>query len=410
MPKSAFTEEDDALLGELGVEVETKKPKSLTPREERIIAGFEDILRFYEENGREPEHGEGNDIFERMYAVRLDRLRQLDECRALLEPLDTQGLLGEVRPESLAIDEDIDDDTLLEQLGVEAETVDITDLKHVRSSAEKRAAEEIANRERCDDFEAFKPLFDQVQNELKEGVRQSRVIRKEAGFLKTDIREGQFFILDGQTLYVADVGETIKAPNGEMDARLRVIFSNGTESNLLLRSLQRAIYKDESSRHISDPSAGPLFGDTSEEDDLASGTIYVLRSKSNHPVVDENREVLHKIGVTGGSVEKRIANAAKDATYLLADVEVVATYELFNINRTKFEQLMHRVFEPARLKISIKDRFGNPVEPREWFLVPLFVIDDAIEKFKDGTIGEYLYDPNEAKLLHCLASHQSESQ
>lgn len=399
MAKSAFTDEDDALLGELGVEVEAKKQKSLTPREERIIAGFEDIQRFYEEHGRAPQHGEGNDIFERMYAVRLDRLRQLEECRVLLEPLDHQGLLGNDQAPAASVEENIDDDALLEQLGIEAETADITQLKHVRSSAEKRAAEEIANRERCGDFENFKPLFEQVQAELKDGVRQSRTIRKEAGFLKTDIREGEFFILNGQTLYVAEVGEAIKAPNGEMDARLRVIFSNGTESNLLLRSLQRAIYKDETSRRITELTAGPLFGDAQEEEDLASGTIYVLRSKSNHPVVAENREVLHKIGVTGGSVEKRIANAAKDSTYLLADVEVVATYELFNINRKKFERLMHRVFEPARLKIDIKDRFGNPVVPREWFLVPLFVIDEAIEKFKDGTIGDYSYDPKAAKLV-----------
>lgn len=398
MAKSAFTDEDDDLLGELGVEVEAKKQKSLTPREERIIAGFEDIQRFFEEHGRAPQHGEDNDIFERMYAVRLDRLRQLEECRTLLEPLDHQGLLGEVEHATGDVEEELDDDALLEQLGVEAETADITQLKHVRSSAEKRAAEEMANRERCEDFEKFKPLFDQVQAELKDDVRQTRVIRKEAGFLKTDIREGEFFIVGGQTLYIAEVGEQIRAPNGEFDARLRVIFANGTESNLLLRSLQRAIYKDETSRRITEPTAGPLFGDSQAEEDLASGTIYVLRSKSNHPTVSENREVLHKIGVTGGSVEKRIANAAKDATYLLADVEVVATYELFNINRKKFERLMHRVFEPARLKIDIKDRFGNPVEPREWFLVPLFVIDEAIEKFKEGTIGDYSYDPEGAKL------------
>src|SRR5690606_10749723 len=122
-------------------------------------------------------------------------------------------------------------------------------------------------------------------------------------------------------------GEPIRAPNGQFDARLRVIYSNGTESNILLRSLQRALYKDETSRRISDPSAaGPLFSSEAEEDDLASGTIYVLRSKSDHPVVSGHRDIVHKIGVTGGSVERRIANAKIDATYLLADVEVVATY------------------------------------------------------------------------------------
>ncbi|MBO6764036.1 GIY-YIG nuclease family protein [Maricaulis sp.] len=393
-----FTEEDDALLAELGVEVEAKKAVTRTPREERIIAGFEEIQRFVEEHDRVPQHGEERDIFERLYAVRLDRIRKLEECRALVEPMDHQGLLAGTSPADSPDVEELDDDALLRELGVESETASITELRHVRSAAEKRAAEEIANREKCEDFERFKPLFEAVQTELDQGVRITRQIRKDAGFLKTDISQGQFFILGGQVAYVAEVGKRIKAPNGEFDARLRVIYSNGTESNLLLRSLQRALYKDETSRSVSEPSAGPLFGGEQEEEDLASGTIYVLRSKSSHPVVAENREVLHKIGVTGGSVEKRIANASKDATYLLADVEVVATYELFNINRKKFERLMHRVFEPAQLKIDIKDRFGNPVAPREWFLVPLFVIDEAIEKFKDGTIGEYVYDPESASL------------
>jgi len=312
--------------------------------------------------------------------------------------MDHQGLLNPETPGEPAPVDDLDDDTLLAELGIDAELSSITDLRHVRSSAEKRAAEEIANRQRCEDFESFRPLFEQVKNELDTGVRVSRVIRKEAGFLKADIRKGEFFILGGQTLYVVEVGEFFKAPNGEMDARLRVIYSNGTESNILLRSLQRAIYKDETSRRISDQNVGPLFSDASDDDDLASGTIYVLRSKSDHPAVQKNRNVLHKIGVTGGSVEKRIASAKLDPTFLMADVEVVATYELYNINRTKLENLIHRIFAPARLDIEIKDRFGNPVTPREWFLVPLFVIDEAVERIKDGTISGYVYDPNEACL------------
>lgn len=107
---------------------------------------------------------------------------------------------------------------------------------------------------------------------------------------------------------------------------------------------------------------------------------------------------MHKIGVTGGDVDKRIANAKVDPTFLLADVDVVATYELYNINRTKLENVIHRIFDPARLNIEIKDRFGHPVVPREWFLVPLCAIDDAVEKIKGGTIAHYIYDPNTARL------------
>lgn len=393
-----FTEDDDALLAELGVEVEAKKVGSRTPREERIIAGFEEIQRFVEEHGQTPQHGEERDIFERIYAVRLDRIREQADCRAIVEPIDHQGLLaGKVRVHS-EISDEIDDDALLAELGVEAEP--ITELKHVRSSAEKRAAEEIANREKCEDFHKFKPLFDSVQDELDSGVRITRQIRKNAGFLKADVKAGDFFILGGQTAYVAEKGEPIKAPNGEFDARLRVIYSNGTESNLLLRSLQRALYKDEASRRISDPSpSGPLFDSVTDDDDEASGTVYVLRSKSDLPLVKEHRDVLHKIGVTSGKVERRIANAKIDATFLLADVEIVATYELYNINRTKLEKLIHRIFDPARLDIEIKDRFGNPVVPREWFLVPLAAIDEAVEKIKDGTISTFKYDPKSATLI-----------
>jgi len=401
---SKFTDEDDALLGELGVEVEPEKPSARSPKDERIIAGFEDIQRFVEEHGRLPQHGEERDIFERLYAVRLDRLREQPECRALLEPIDRQNLLSSAAAPLAPVD-DLDDDALLAELGVGGTgDDDVTNLRFVRSGAEKRAAEDIANREKCKDFDRFLPLFDAVQHDLDTGARVTRPFVKDAGLLKADITQGQFFILGGQVAYVAEVGEPIKAPNGETDARLRVVYSNGTESNLLLRSLQRALYKDEGGRRITEPNAGPLFADTSDDDDLASGTIYVLRSKSDAPYVAEHRELLHKIGVTGGEVSQRIANARLDATFLLADVEIVATYRLFNINRTKLETVIHRVFGPARLDISIPDRFGNPVVPREWFLVPLFVVDEAVERIKDGTITAYRYDPETASLAKAEGS------
>lgn len=394
-----FTDADDELLAELGVEIDAKPAGGRTAREERVIAGFEEIQRFFDEHGRAPHHGEERDIFERLYAVRLDRIRDQGECRAIVEPFDHQGLLAVALESGAHLNPDaLDDDALLAELGVEPIGGEIAELRHVRSSAEKREAEEIANRQKCEDFEEFKPLFEKVQRELKDGIRKSLAFRKDAGFLKTDIDRGNFFVLGGQTAYVAEVGEPFRAPNGEFDARLRVIYSNGTESNLLLRSLQRALYKDEAGRRITERTAGPLFGDEPDEGDQASGTIYVLRSKSDNPVIAANRELIHKVGVTGSNVAKRIAGASLDATYLLAEVEIVATYELFNINRTKLENLIHRVFGPARLEIEIKDRFGNPVIPREWFLVPLFVIDEAVRRIKDGSIVKYVYDPKSANL------------
>lgn len=389
-----FTDEDDALLEELGVETEAKREGSRTPREERIIAGFEEIQRFVAEHGRAPQHGEERDIFERLYAVRLERLRELDDARTLLASLDHQGLLSAGPLAGETIPDDIDDDELLSQLGVDVPAAaGITDLRHVRTAAEKREAEEIANRDRCEDFDRFKPLFDGVQHELTAGLRQTKRFER-----KSEIAVGRFYILGGQKAYVAAMEEPLANEHGNIDARLRVIFDNGTESNLLMRSLQKALQQDPTGRRIFEPSAGPLFTDQSEEGDEASGTVYVLRSKSDNPIVAAHRGVLHKIGVTGGNVVRRVANARLDPTFLMADVEVIATYELFNINRTRLENLIHRIFDPARLEIEIKDRFGNPVVPREWFLVPLFAVDEAVEKIKDGTITSYVYDPKTASL------------
>ncbi|MGY9036627.1 MAG: GIY-YIG nuclease family protein [Rhodobacterales bacterium] len=389
-----FTSDDDALLAELGVEVEPKKAISRTPREERIIAGFEEIQRFTEEQGRQPQYGESGDVFERLYAVRLDRIRSVQECRGLVEPLDYQGLLSGSASTLPADTEDLDDDALLAELGIEIDAPPITELKHVRSTEEKKAAEDIANRDRCEDFDTFKPLFEQVQNELNSGLRETRPFE-----MKAEIEKGRFFIVSGQKAYIAEKGETTITDQGRTDARLRVIFDNGTESNMLMRSLQRALNKDEAGRRITEPTAGPLFSDQTIDGDEASGTIYVLRSKSDHPLVTENRELVHKIGVTNMSVEKRIAGAHLQPTFLMANVEIVATYELYNINRTKLENLVHRIFEPARLEIEIMDRFGRPVVPREWFLVPLFVINEAVERIKDGSISGYRYDPDSAMFL-----------
>ena len=389
-----FTAEDDALLSELGVEVDPEKTAGRTPREERILAGFEEIQRFVDAHGRTPQHGEGRDIFERLHAVRLDRLREQEECRALLAPLDRQGLLDD-RPEALSPASDgMDDDALLAELGVDAAGPDIAELRHVRSAAEKRAAEEIASRRKCEEFEVFRPLFDQVQQELDTGVRQTRPFE-----LKADIEPGRFFIVGGQKAYVAEMGEEFTQDYGDRDARLRVIFDNGTENNMLRRSLQRALHKDGAGRRITDPAAGPLFADRTADGDEASGTIYVLRSKADIPFIAENRNLVHKIGVTGGDVAARTARARLDPTYLMAEVEIVATYRLYNIDRSGLEKLIHRIFAPARLDIEIEDRFGNPVVPREWFLAPLEAIDEAVGKIREGTIADHVYDPHSAALL-----------
>jgi len=385
---------DDDILAELGVDLAPKTVRARTPREERIIAGFEDIVRFHEEHGRPPQHGDGRDIFERLYAVRLDRLSAQADCRDLLAGMDVHGLLN--RSGDPALIDDLDDSALLAELGIDAGPADdISQLRNVRSNADRKAAEDIASSERCMDFDTFKPLFDGIEADLATGARVTRPFGRDAG-----IDLGDFFILRGQLAYVAEVGEAIKAPNGQYDARLRVIYSNGTESNLLRWSLQRALYKDDSGRRITEADAGPLFEQpvSAEPDQLATGTLYVLRSRSPHPTIAAHRDLIHKIGITGGSVEARIAGAANDATYLLADVDVVATYKLYDVNRPRLEALIHRVLNAVRFDAEILDRFEKPVRPREWFLVPLPIIDEIVGRIGDGTLAGMIYDPKSVAL------------
>lgn len=389
----------DDLAAELSEFAAPEKAGGRPPSEERVVAGFEEIQRFVEQHGRAPQHSEDRDIFERLYATRLDRLRELSDCRTLLAPLDHQGLLS-VATMAAEPSDAVDVYKLAAELAGTADSDDITILRHVRPSAEKRAAEEIGQRKPCEDFENYKPLFERVQRELKDGIRQTHAVHKLDEIRLTEIQHGEFFIVGGQLAYIAEVGDEIRTQYERRDSNLRVIYDNGTEAEVLQRSFQRALYRDEAARLVTNPSAGPLFSDEASHDDQESGTIYVARSKSELPIVAAHRDVLHKIGVTGRSnVAARFASAKDDATFLLADVEVVATYDLYNINRVKLENLIHRVFDPARLNIEIKDRFGKPVVPREWFLVPLFVVDEAVKRIMDGSITQYVYDPHTVQLV-----------
>lgn len=408
----AITDNDLELLDELGVETESAKSGGHSAREQRIIAGFEEIERFVEEHERLPQQGESRDIFERIYAVRLDRLRASEECLAVLKNRDPKGLLGlptdwsdssVVREDAIPYGvsatsvEDLSDEELLSALGGEdGSTGDIIEIKHVRTREEIRAAEEVAKRNPCEDFEEFRPQFEIVQRELQSGERKSLKFQDNAA-----VNKGDLFILEGQKILVADMGDEFVNYYGRPDRRLRVVYDNGTESDLLVRSLQRALNKDKTSRRITEPDYGPLFSGDEEDGDFSTGHIYVLRSHSDHPFVVQHREVLHKIGVTGGDVKSRIANAKKDPTYLLADVEIVATFKLANINRKRLEALLHRFFGSARLDLELKDRFGFEVTPREWFLVPIPVIEETIEKLKAGTLAKYRYDPQTAQIVSC---------
>jgi hypothetical protein len=391
------SDEDLDLLDELGVDTAPAPSGGRSPKEQRIIAGFEEINRFVEEHGRPPANNSTADIFERIYAVRLESIRNSLECRNVLSEMDAHGLLAVDWGSTIVQESEPSDDArLLAELGVEENAVDqdLTLLTHVRTREEIRAAEEIAKRDRCMDFEQFKPIFAEVQRDLQNGTRKTIKFQENA-----DVNEGEIFILDGQKVYVASVGEKFISDYGRPDSRLRLIYDNSTESDLLMRSFQRALYKDKTSRRITSLEHGPLFSEKLDDEDALTGHIYVLRSLSDHPFIKENREVIHKIGVTGGDVKRRIANAKKDPTFLLAEVEIVETYRLANLDRSLLERLLHRFLAPARLDVELKDRFGAGVEPQEWFIAPLPVICETIKKLMDGSLQKYRYDPETARIV-----------
>lgn len=392
---------DDDLLSELGIDLAPVKQVTYTAKEERLIFGFEEIIQFYEINQRIPSNSNNADIFERLYAVRLDQLRKLPEAISLLEDFDQHNLLNSTTSEPSDISE-LEDDDLLSELGIEVESEDnILVLQHVRSQKEREENELTATRKACADFDVFNGIFDQISKELEDGLRITKPFGKDASIELHD-----WFIVDGQIVYVAEIGEYFKAPNGENDARLRAIYSNGTESNLLMRSLKKALNTDKAGRRILvAKNIGPLFSSAhlSEQDtdiEVKSGSIYVLRSLSDNEFIKANKHVLHKIGVTTGKVNQRITEAKKDSTYLLADVELVATYSLpENIVPQKLEKLIHKVLQSAQLDIVIEDRFGNPVKPKEWFLVSLNTINNIIDHIKNGSIETVYYDAEKAQLI-----------
>ncbi|NLS91501.1 MAG: GIY-YIG nuclease family protein [Planctomycetaceae bacterium] len=264
--------------------------------------------------------------------------------------------------------------------------------------------EQVAQRKPCEDFDDFRLEFEAVQADIESGRQTTELFKFSS---RSQIVKGDWFIVDGHKAMVAEVGKWFTPEHGERDRRLRVIFDNGTEADLLLRSLRRALNKDENSRRIIPPQPasddddsdfGPLFSGVAGNDDTASGTIYVARSLSDDSFIQEHREVLHKIGVTGGDPYSRIAGAKKDPTFLLAEAKLVASYKLANINRKALEATLHKFFAKARLDVALADRFGGQVRPREWFLVPLPVIAEVVDRIKDGTIGKYRYDAERATL------------
>lgn len=370
-------EDDD--MGLLNI----KPKRAAITVDERLLTSFQQINDFYRQHGKEPVSNPSN-IVEFQLFNRLKGLRASKEKCEALQGVDEFKLLTYVEPaKPITSVADIFKDDSLGLLDDEAAS--IFELKHV--PLVKEMPDKIAQRKRCPDFEQFEPLFKQCHAELAAGVREAR------GFTgEQQIQPGHFFILHGITAYVAEVGEK-EVKNGKVNARLRCIFENGTESNMLLRSLATELYKDETGRRILDPSEKALEAlEQIQAGDEKSGYLYVLQSLSTVPEIADTKN-LFKIGYSTLPVPERIKNASEEPTYLMAPVKVISVFECYNLNPQKFELLLHTFFGKACLNVDVFDKAGKRFSPREWFIAPLHIIEAAANMLINGDIVNYRYDP-----------------
>jgi len=373
------------------------KEKQATP-DSILISKFEEINNFIDEFKRVPTDKGGGvvefQLFQRLLEIQLDpkkikALKEFDRYQ-LLKNLEVTG-----EEKVVIYPEDIEEvpntkigltDTfnLLKMPGSS-----IFDLKNVKSKEEKVTTmpEEVARRKKCLDFEKFDSLFKKCQKEIEVGDRKIVKFRDEQ-----DVKEGAFFIYGGLKCYVAEVGAR-EVKNNRNNARLRLIFENGLESNMYHRSLTAELYKD--GRRILPSRLED--GETEIEEKDLTGFIYVLSSKSTNPEIKAISN-LYKIGFSTTPVKDRIKNAKSDPTYLMAEVQVVASYKVSGIKPVYFENLIHKLFDHVKLDIEVTDKNGKKAVPKEWYSVPLDVIDDALRMIQTGEIVGFTYDSKTKKL------------
>ena len=365
------------------------KPKVSSNKDESkiVIEKFMKILEFYEKNKKEPSKDASRE--ERTLAIILESIRNDKNQKAVVKELDIYDLLKSDKDNfELITDVDIekiesfDDDPfgLLENESFNNE--DIFTLKNVTKTFEM--PDYIATRKVCKDFFKYEELFVNLQKDLQNKLRKIEEYRGERF-----IQKGLFFVLKGVVGYVADVG-ILQKQNNKINARLHCIFENGTESNMLLRSLSAELYKDGQVISFLNEEIENNLSQISNED-KSSGYIYILKSKSNDNQIRDIKN-LYKIGYSTTKVDERLKNAKNEPTYLMAEVEQIAIYKCFNMNTQKLEQIVHQFFGNSCLNIQIIGNDRKVHTPREWFIAPLEVIKQAIFMIVNGEIIYYKYD------------------
>ena len=288
--------------------------------------------------------------------------------------------------------EEIFDDPLLNLSEEEEKLFDIP--QDMRRVIAKKKADYVAQHKLCENFEDYKPLFEKVHQELREGKRSLAKINKTA-----TLAEGRYYFVGGQMLLLEHIGEKKKSSNFLPDARTRCIYENGTESDILLQTLRKNVVGDGYAiSELQEETDAQFFNNSDITiDDKVTGYIYVLSSLSENPDIKDEKN-LYKIGFTTDSVEQRISNAENEPTYLMAPVKIEASYKVVNLNSQKFEDLVHQLLKHVQFQVTVYDEKGIEHQPQEWFVVPLPVVDVIIKRIMDGSIVGYTYNPQ----MECL--------
>jgi len=400
-----FAEEDT--LGLLARKPAVPKPSS----EEQIAVGqFEAINAFVDEHGVLPgstANGRAPSLAEHTLEGNLEAFRGSDHYRTLLSPYDRHQLLKSAST-TASISTNIDEILASKDPLLTGPADAIFKIEHLSDAARTKsnAPDEIAQRRPCMDFNRFAPIFAEIKEDLKSGRRKTKRFTTAESIIP-----GAAFILNGIISYVAAVDERQRRGK-DYNGRIRVIFDNGTEANYLLRSFAAAFYEDENGRHIVESAptisgplfgggghvSGPLFTGEPDKDEFGEvkGTVYIVESLSEDPNIVALKGRLFKIGFTTQPVDKRLMDVEKDPTFLCAPVQLRATYET-NFSPRKLEQLLHQFFAHANLQVEVV--LGRPVVPKEWFVVPLDLVEEGVRRILDRSIVNYRYDAVSRKIL-----------
>ena len=369
-----------------------KTPSKARTVDERLVSSFQDIINFYKANGREPKANQ-SDIIEYQLHKRLKSFRRDIDKAESLKKYDEFDLLTIEEKEIKSINDIFDDDSL-DILGGDDEG--LFDFEHAPKQKDINKADFVAQRKRCKDFDKYEQQFKNIHHDLKAG-RRKLIPYKE----KQLNAAGNYFVHNGILLYLETINDLAKDRFHKADGRTKIIFENGTESNMKLRSLGKNLLKNgktvSANKEQYDEDFLKTFYDVTAEDD-ETGFIYVLKSNSMDETIASIAN-LHKIGYSKNDVAGRIKNAEHDPTYLMASVSIIGIWQCFNINPQKFEQLLHNFFGMTCLDLDVEDDNGKRHRPQEWFIVPIEEINKAIEMIINGSIVNYKYDQKSESIV-----------